>query len=474
MSDVVGLSLREDRIDAAVVRRRLSGTQVLATFSLSLDEAVGAALRAKLGDLGVRTRRIYVGLPRKVAVVKAIELPGVAGADLRRMVGFELERHLPFPPSDALFDFAVLDERPGQPVRVMLVAVERRVFERVRQLLDDRGSGPRLLDVTIHSLALLAAQSDRGDPLAARVVVHLEETDAELAVVRHGRPLLSRSFSLPSDGIERSQTLGEELKRSLGTLGADDRDSVSSVTVTGSGALPGTQWTDLPVRTATSLPVEAAAGDVDPAFLPALALALRQPFRGPYRTNLMPDELRPKPFPWPAAVTAMLAAATLLLAAAIPGVTAIRDERRLAALDREIAGLAAQVREAEQVASTVERARREAETLRGFEAQRLPALALVRELTELLTADVWLTNLSTDRNGVELTGFAAAAAPLIPLLEASPTLDRVEFTSPVTKGRDREQFRIKAGWEQGVGRPTAPQAGGAPSRPTGPTSPGRR
>ena len=45
-------------------------------------------------------------------------------------------------------------------------------------------------------------------------------------------------------------------------------------------------------------------------------------------------------------------------------------------------------------------------------------------------------------------GFANAASQLIPLLEASPTLERVEFTSPVTKGRDREQFRLRATWER--------------------------
>lgn len=422
---------------------------MLGSFSLGVDEDTEGALRAKLRELRVRRPRVHVGIPRARAVVKALQLPPVADADVRRMVGFELDRHLPFPASEAIFDFHVLDHAPGQPARVLLVATERRVFERIAQLLRGAGGTLRLVDVTIHGLAVLAARD--ASPQAARIAVGLEEADAELAVVRHGRPILSRAFPLPADLSQRARTLREELQRSLGSLGPEDRAAVADVTVTGRGPLPDTDWAGLPVHPAVTLPP--GLGDVpdDPAFLPALAMALRRPGRGGLRTNLIPEGLRPRPFPWPVAVTAGLAAAALLVGLAIPGVTAIRAERRLAALNRAIGRLAPEVQEAEQLARAAERARREVETLRGFEARQIRALPVLRELTELLPSDVWLTNLSIDAKGTELAGFAAAAAQLIPLLEGSPTFERVEFTSPVTKGRDREQFRLKAGWEQPPG-----------------------
>lgn len=475
MSDIVGLELHEDRIDCVVVRRRLRHARVLAAFSSSLGEQVEAALRAKLRELGVRARRVHVGIPRRRAVVKAIELPAVAGADVRRMVGFELERHLPFPAADALYDFQLLEALPDRPVRVLLVAVERRVFERLAQLLREAGLVPRLVDVTIHNLAVLAAGGTeaRGE---ARVVVRVEETEAELVVVRHGRPIVSRAFAVPASGKERGHVLADELRRSLGSLRADDREAVADVVALGD-ALTVTDWAELPVHTTIALPADVTGVPDDRRLLPALALALRRPGHGILRTNLMPDELRPRPFPWPLAVTAGLAAATLLLALAIPAVTLIRDERRLGAVDAALARLGPDVREVERVVTAAEHARREVETLRGFEAQHLPTLSLLRELTELLPQDVWLTNVSVDRKGLELAGFANSASQLIPLLEASPTLERAEFTSPVTKGRDREQFRLKAGWERLPGspapEPSRPPAGGpgrqpAPGAPAGP------
>jgi len=87
--------------------------------------------------------------------------------------------------------------------------------------------------------------------------------------------------------------------------------------------------------------------------------------------------------------------------------------------------------------------------LRTAQDGRIQALPFMRDLTNLVPQDGWLQALSIDRQGVEITGQANAASQLIPLLEASPWLERVEFTSPVTKGQDKERFRIRAAWEPG-------------------------
>ena len=72
----------------------------------------------------------------------------------------------------------------------------------------------------------------------------------------------------------------------------------------------------------------------------------------------------------------------------------------------------------------------------------------VRDLTELLPQDAWLQALSLEPQGVELIGQADAASPLIQRLEGSPWLERVEFTSPVTKTQSKDQFRLRASWER--------------------------
>lgn len=447
MSDIVGLALRDGQIDVVALRGRLGSRQLLTAFSVPADEeGAAAAIRRQLDEAGVRARRAQIGLPRRTVIAKAVELPVVPGADLRRMVGFELERHLPFPPADALFDFEVLPGEPGRPIRVLLVAVERRNQERVRQLVREAGLAPRLVGVAIHSLARLVT----GDPERGRIVVWLEATDAELAVVVRGRVVASRQFPVPVDADARTQRLETELTRTLTALAEADRREVVEVVV---GGLPTPAFAveALPVHIGIDQPPGFVA--LDHASLPALAVALERPGGRSPAVNLLPEELRPRPFPWPLATTAALALFALGLGVAIPAVTVVKERRTLAALDARIARLAPEVARAEHLAAEVERARRELATLRSFEEQGLHPLPLLRELTNTLPGDAWLTNLSVDRTGLELGGFANAASQLIPLLEASPALERVEFTSPVTKGRDREQFRLRASWEQrGGGR----------------------
>src|SRR5262249_11209062 len=131
-----------------------------------------------------------------------------------------------------------------------------------------------------------------------------------------------------------------------------------------------------------------------------------------------------------------------------------------------------EVRSTERILQDLERNRRLLATIQSLETGAVRPLPLLRELTELLPADAWITLLSADTKGVELTGQASAAASLIPLLETAPRRGRVEFPPRVTRGRDKEQSGIRAA---GEGFPGAvippPAAAGAQPRRSPPAPP---
>src|SRR5437660_1431621 len=201
--------------------------------------------------------------------------------------------------------------------------------------------------------------------------------------------------------------------------------------------------------------------------------------RGGRPLDLLPVPLRPRRLTKAQAFTLGVATvATLLLITALL-VPSWREQRQLARINVEITRVDPDVRSVERVLRDLERKRKLLATINGIEANAMRPLPVLRELTELLPSDTWLTTLALDQKGVELTGQAAAASALIPLLENSPVLERVEFSSPVTRGRDKEQFRIRAAWEAGgaqartatpVSTPVAvPPVVGVP--PAGPTPP---
>jgi general secretion pathway protein L len=146
-------------------------------------------------------------------------------------------------------------------------------------------------------------------------------------------------------------------------------------------------------------------------------------------------------------VTAGIIGITALLGLTLALTHVIKTERHLDRLSQEIRRLDPEVEAVERLAAELGQKRRVLAALQAAQDGRIAALPLLRELTETLPQGAWLQGLTLDRQGVELVGQSDAASALIPLLEAMDRLERVEFTSPVTKTQNKEQFRLRAVWE---------------------------
>jgi Tfp pilus assembly protein PilN len=195
--------------------------------------------------------------------------------------------------------------------------------------------------------------------------------------------------------------------------------------------------------------------------------------RGAPELELLPATVRPRRLSRPQAITLGMAAGTVVLVVLALLAPGWREQRHLKRVNAEIARLEPTVKEADRVARELDRKRKLLATVDSIEATGIRPLPVLRDLTEMLPNDAWLTTVSLDAKGVELTGAASAASTLIPLLENSPRLERVEFSSPVTRGRDnKEQFRIRASWEAGGATSAGPAAASAAPITLVPPAPG--
>jgi Tfp pilus assembly protein PilN len=187
--------------------------------------------------------------------------------------------------------------------------------------------------------------------------------------------------------------------------------------------------------------------------------------------DLLAVELRPRTFSTGQLVTAGMVALTLALGAGLVLGQGYKQQRYATQLSEALRKLDPEVKAVERLNADLGQKKRLLETVQSIEKADVRPLPIMRELTERLPQDAWLRTLSMDKQGLEITGQAAAANQLIPLLENSPSLARVEFTAPVTKAGDKEQFRIKAAWKSAA-PPEASQPVPAPTaKPS--SSPGR-
>ena len=438
-SPSLGVVLGGDRLVAAVL-----GRHGVETFVIEADQP-GATLRAELDARRLKARTVAIGLPRGSVTVKPIELPPVAGV-LRDMVKFELERHLPFPAEDAPFDFLPLpvngDSGLAVGRRVLVAAADRRIVDSAVRLVQEAHLRPVSLTLAAHDLVGLARI-----PAGKHIVwVHRAGDATDLVFIGGGSIVLSRS--VPSSDESR---VTDEIRRSFTVTRWRGCDAVW---VSGDGGPP-LKNTITPLHELAAPVSEppysprarkllAAAEENSGATVLAIAVAAG---RGVRPLDLIPDALRPRRLTRPQLVTLGMAGIAIFLAMIALLAPGYRARRHLAALNADIARMAPDVRGVERVLGELEAKRRLLATIESLESTAIRPLPVLRDLTDLLPSDAWLTTVSLDNKGIELTGQAAAASGLIPVLENSPRFARVEFASPVTRGRDREQFRIRAAWE---------------------------
>jgi Tfp pilus assembly protein PilN len=435
----LGVVLIADQLIVAIARRG----GAVETFSVSNAESPAAALRAELDARGLRPRAARVGIERGLVTVKPLDLPPTVDSELEQMVRFEVDRHVPFPTDDAVVDFMAVPA-DGEGRRVILLAAERRVVDRALQLMAEAKIRPASVTVASHDLLSLLGRRPGGE----RVIwVHRVGDTVDVLVVRGNTLVMSRGVA-GSDPFE----LASEIRRTLGMFRWRDCDAVwvSGDDATHYQESAGLGKLGIPVGPPPISPgARRSLGDADGAAWLATAVSMSP--RAPL--NLLPLALRSRRLSRRQLVKIALVIVTAGLGLVSLFAQGMRSSRHLARVDADIRQLGAEVAAVERLRREVERGRRLLDTVQATDAGSLRPLPVLRELTELLPSDVWLMTLSLNQKGVELTGQAAVASSLIPLVENSPRFERAEFASPVTRGRDKEQFRIKAAWE------TAPATG---------------
>jgi len=461
-----GIYLGSDQLTVVAVRRKTAQC-----FAVELGDLPGARLKTELETRGLKLRRIRLGLARPLVTVKALDLPPVAGAQVQEMVSFELDRHVPFPPEDVRFDWAPLPGSPKEAARVLVVACERRTTEGALRLLEESRIKPAVLTVASHDLPTLVGRRSKAGFI---VWAHRTKDATDLLCLSQGRLSLSRTVPAADD-----VALAGEIDATLGLLGWAE---CSAIWVSGEGAddllvspalasLTGTvsapPWTPAVERLLAHLPEDDVGRGI-------LALAVTLGSKRP-SLNLLPLELRPRTFSAEQIVTAATATVTALLALGLLLGQGYKQQRYANGLSDAIRQLDPEVKAVERLSAELAQRKRLLQTVQSVQKSDPRPLPIMRELTDRLPQDAWLRTLTMDKQGLEITGQAAAANQLIPLLENSPSLTRVEFTAPVTKAGDKEQFRIKAAWKIApVPEPPPPPTPPAKGAGTGGRPPGSR
>jgi type IV pilus assembly protein PilM len=192
--DVVGLDIEPGLL--AAVKARVNGSilaERAAAQPLDADtmregevidvDALTDALREMFsaGGLG---KRVRVGIASQRTVMRTLDLPPVSDRkELAAVVRFQAQDQVPMPLSNAVLDFhplGLVDTPAGQRQRVVLVAAQRDMVERLLDAVRRAGLTPEGVDLS--AFALIRSLHDRAEGEDGRVLYLNVDGLANLAI----------------------------------------------------------------------------------------------------------------------------------------------------------------------------------------------------------------------------------------------------------------------------------------------------
>ena len=151
-------------------------------------------------------RKIISSLPASSSVVKRLILPFKNERKIRQVIRYEMEPFLPFPLEEAIIDFYIVDDHlPGRTL-VLAFAINKKVVERHRKILNLAGIKPEILDLDSTSLFNIYASREDKEITA---LINLGAGQTIINLISAEKLLFTRS--IPKAGDDISQVLAEEL-----------------------------------------------------------------------------------------------------------------------------------------------------------------------------------------------------------------------------------------------------------------------
>ena len=455
----LGIDIRGGLLCHALLRRGLGRVQLL---SWGLEELTAEGekrdteLKEKLGAilsrLPVRPTLVTVGLPRSLVTMRSVSMPAVGEEELKGILDYEVERHVPFPPEDAAYDFQVL-EKDAEKATVLLAAARKDEVGRYLSLLGEAGIKPTALGVsTCASLnALLYNQGRGAKPVTA--LIDLRNGEAEIGVAKGGTLRYCRYLKLGS--LAPLDVLLPEISGLLAHLEGQGGQHEGRIALSGSGGGRGDLLHHLAERTGLEVeflrPFQRIRGEgVDPHTAQSLGAAVGLALNGlvnlPLRIDLLPKEMVPPRREPGLATTFRLLALIVALGLAYGVNEAIRERRALADVTARVNQVRTEAAKVEQVKGDVTKLNSQITVLEKIHREDTKKLDLLRELVQILPKGVTLTLFSVEGREVRIGGsITGPASDLISIFEQSKFFENAQFTSPVaSRGAETQDFQIKA------------------------------
>lgn len=181
---------------------------------------VAEAIKAALANAGVTSKSVVIAVGGRDVIIKKIQVERVKEQQLRELLRWEAEQHVPFDVESVELDHQTLDpDGDSAEMSVLLVAAKRELIESKLRVLTEAGLSAAIVDV--ESFALHNGfEVNHPDAMSGIVaLLNIGHDVTNINILDEGVPILTRDIAV---GTRR---LREDLMRERG-LAADEAEKL--------------------------------------------------------------------------------------------------------------------------------------------------------------------------------------------------------------------------------------------------------
>ncbi len=386
----LGIDIQDDKLMISQVKPSYRGIHLESYGVYSLDREIPiqeklGAVRALIEDFKkekkIGSTDTYLGIPADLVMFREIDLPLTVKENLNTALKYEIGKHIPLSVEDIYYDHQVIHEdRKQNLLRIFLVIVKKKTFQPYLDFCQTLPGG--ISGIEVSSTAL------------ANSIFYFQESE--------------------------DSSLKEILFR-IAANGGNFSDHISNL--------------DLP-----SIPDRKRPSS---QLLLSCGLALKNLCNVPLQINLLPDHFQKRP--GRIGKYTMIALAVLMFLSILTwgGSQLFRHRMILAGLGSEIERLSPEIDRIETIRGEIEEGRQYLDQFDGLYKEDVPVIDILREITQILPENAWISEFFLNNEQIRLNGFADSASDLIGILESSPILRDAVFLSTIVKeDNGKERFNI--------------------------------
>jgi Tfp pilus assembly protein PilN len=358
---------------------------------------------------------VVIGLPLQNFSWRAIEMPSMKRADMKKALFFELEKYLPLPMDEYLYDFLITGSGKTAPniLKILVFSIKKEILNGLLKMVKEAGMD--ILSARCSTTDILCGVMDiAGEKKLEGIFVNATDDAYEIAGLRGSMPLYMKRVPKPAHMKDEIEALAIQYPGRLYVTGPMEQS------VTG-------QFNSRKFQVLT----------------PDL-LAVSFVKKSPLDLNFLPDEFIKQKKDYYPYIIGGLAAATILFFLLTGVISWYKDRRALAEVESKLATIKNKASGIIEAQKKLDLLQNDRSVLLDFQNKSNLSIRILSTLSTTLPTDSWLMNLSVDDKGkVEVEGFTKKTANLVLALEKSKAFKNISFSAPIITKDSEERFALK-------------------------------